>query len=144
MRLEQSFVVGRPPEQVFDFVADPARLGEWRIDRGHVEPLTGGPPREGLRLRERVRARKGREFEQVVEYAEFDRPRRLRVRVVEGPMPGDSTWSFEPHEAGTRVDFLAEAELPGIPRPLQPLTKLMLARELARQHDRLRRFLEGR
>ena len=143
MRIEQTFTIARPPEAVFDYVADPATLGEWQIAKTRVEPLAEGAPREGFRLREHTTSRRGREFEQTVEYAEFERPVRLGVRVLEGPFPVHVTWGFEPHDGGTRVRFAAEGEIEGVVRPLQPLTKMMLAREFARQHDRLRRNVEA-
>lgn len=143
MRVEQTFLVARPPEVVFDYLTDPARLAEWQTDKTSVEPLTGGPPGLGTRVRERTKPRRGREFEQIVEFAEFDRPRRVRVHVVEGPYPVDGVWTFEPDGAGTRVHFVAEGEVPGVPRLLLPLTRMVVRREFAGHHDRLRRTLQS-
>jgi uncharacterized protein YndB with AHSA1/START domain len=142
MRVEQSFLVRRPPDVVFDYVADPAKLGEWQTNKTHVEPLSPGRPGLGTRFLERTRPRRGRPFEQVVELTQFDRPRRVQVHVVEGPYPLDGTWTFEPQDAGTRVRCVLEGDLPGTVALLQPLTKMVLAREFARYHDRLRRNLE--
>ena len=107
MRVEEAFHVARSPEDVFDYVTDPSRLAEWQTTKTSVEPLTEGPPRLGTRVRERTKPPGAREFEQVVEFTEFDRPRRLRVHVVDGPQPIDGTWSFEPEAGGTRVRFAA-------------------------------------
>jgi hypothetical protein len=64
------------------------------------------------------------------------------VHVVEGPYPVDGTWTFEPVGAGTRVRFVAEGELTGLMRALQPLAKRLADRQFAAYHRNLRRNLE--
>lgn len=92
MRVAETFAVGRPPEVVFDYLTNPSNLAEWQTSKTSVEQLTDGPPRLGTRVRERTRGPGGREFEQVVEFSEFERPRRVRAHVVDGPYPIDGTW----------------------------------------------------
>jgi uncharacterized protein YndB with AHSA1/START domain len=75
MRLEQTFIVHRSPEVVFDYVTDAANLAAWQTSKTHVEQLTPGPPGLGTRIRERTKPRVGREFEQVVEFTRLDRAR---------------------------------------------------------------------
>jgi uncharacterized protein YndB with AHSA1/START domain len=89
MRIEQVFDVARAPEIVFDYLTDPAHLTEWQTSKTSVEKLTDGPPGLGTRVRERTKPPGGREFEQIVEFAEFDRPRRVHAHIVEGPYPID-------------------------------------------------------
>ena len=105
--------------------------------------LTDGPPALGTRFRERTKGPGGKEFDQIVEFAEFERPRHVRVHVVEGPYPVDGSWTFDSHDTGTSVHFVAEGELTGLMRVLQPLAKRMLARQFAGYHENLRRNLEG-
>ncbi len=144
MRLEQTFSVGRPPEAVFDYLTNPSNLAAWQTSKTSVEQLTDGPPRLGTRVRERTKPPGGKEFEQIVEFTEFDRPRRVHVHIVEGPYPVDGTWSFEPDGNGTRVNFVAEGKMHGVMRILQPVTKLLLARQMAGYHRNLRRNVEAR
>ena len=143
MRVEQTFSVGRPPEAVFDYLTNPSNLAAWQTSKTSVEQLTDGPPRLGTRFRERTKPPGGKEFEQIVEFTEFDRPRRVHVHIVEGPYPVDGTWSFEPDGNGTRVHFVAEGKLHGVMRILQPVTKLLLARQMAGYHRNLRRNTGG-
>jgi carbon monoxide dehydrogenase subunit G len=142
MRIEQTFTVARPPEAVFDYLTDPSKLAEWQTAKTSVELLTDGPPRRGSRIRERNKAPGGKEFEQVVEFTEFDRPRRVHTHIVEGPYPVDGTWTFEPGGAGTRVQFVAEGQLKGAMRLLGPLAARMIARQFRGYHEHLRRNLE--
>ena len=82
-------------------------------------------------------------FEQVTEFAEFDRPRRVTVHVVEGPYPVDGTWTFAPAAGGTEVRFVAEGELTGLLGRLGPLARMLMSRQFAGYHRRLRENLEG-
>ena len=132
MRIEQAFTVARPPERVFDYPPDPSKLAAWQTSKASVEQLTDGPPRLGTRLRERTKAPGGKEFQQIVEFAEFDRPRRVRVHIVEGPYPIDGAWSLEPDGSGTRVHFTAEGPLRGITRLVEPLLRRMISRQFGR------------
>jgi len=143
VRIEETFTVGRPPEAVFDYITDASRLAEWQTSKTFVEALTEGTPRMGSRFREGTKPPLGREFVEVTEFTAFDRPRHLHVHVVEGPIPVDGDWSFEADGAGTRVRFVAEGELTGAMRLLQPVAARIMAREFAGYHRRLRRNVEA-
>lgn len=142
MRIEQDFEVARAPEIVFDYLTNPANLPEWQTSKTSVEQLTDGPPGLGTRVRERTKPPGAKEFEQIVEFTEFDRPRRVHVHIVEGPYPVDGTWSFDPAGEGTHVRFAAEGDLRGPMRLAQPLIKRMMSRQFAGYHENLRRRLE--
>jgi carbon monoxide dehydrogenase subunit G len=143
VRIVETFYVCRPREAVFDYLADPSKLGEWQTSSRSVEPLTPAPAGPGSRFRERTKAPGMREFEQITEFAEFERPSRLRVRVVGGPQPIDGTWMLEPAGEGTRVTFVAEGELRGAMRLVGPVIKPLIARRFAGYHRNLRRNLEA-
>lgn len=142
--VEQTFSVNRPPEIVFDYLTNPCNLADWQTSKTSVEQLTDGPPRLGTRVRERTKAPGGKEFEQVVEFTEFDRPVRVHAHIAEGPYPIDGTWSFQPDGDGTLVHFVAEGELHGLMRMLQPLAKRLIARQMAGYHRNLRDNVEAR
>ena len=142
MHVEETFTIARPAEVVFDYVTDPANLAKWQTAATSVEQLTDGPPGPGSRFRERMKGPLGREFEQVVEFSEFEPARRLGVHVVEGRYPIDGTWTFEPLGEETRVRFVATGELKGPLKLLQPLTERALARQFAGYHRNLRQNLE--
>ena len=144
MRIEQTFTVSRPPDAVFDYLTNPATLADWQTAKVSVEQLTDGPPGLGTQVRERTKGPGGKEFDQVVEFTEFNRPQRVVVHVVDGPYPVDGTWTFEPDgESGTRVHFVAEGELRGPTRLLQPLIRRMTAKTFAGYHENLRRNIEA-
>ena len=143
MRFSETFVVEAAPEVVFDYMTDPANLREWQTSKTSVQQLSDGPPGLGTRIRERTKPPGAKEFEQVVEFTEFVRPRRLHVHIVEGPQPIDGTWTLEPDGARTRVLFVAEGQLRGPTRLLGPIVRRVMAREFAGYHRNLRRTLQG-
>jgi uncharacterized protein YndB with AHSA1/START domain len=144
MRLQQTFSIARPPEEVFDYVVDHRNLARWQTTKVAVEPLTEGPPRLGTRVKERTKPRVGKPFDQVVEFTTFDRPSELCVHVVEGPLPVDGTWRFEPDGAGgTRVHFSAEGPVTGPMRLLEPILQRVMTREFAGYHAHLKRNVEA-
>ncbi len=143
MRIEETFSVARPPEAVFDYMTNPANLASWQTSKTSVEQLTDGPPGLGTRVRERTKPPGGKEFEQIVEFTTFERPRAFHVHIVEGPYPVDGAWDLEPEGAGTRVRFTAEGELHGAMRLLEPITKRMMARQFAGYHRNLRSNVEA-
>lgn len=142
MRISETFVVAATPELVFDYMTDPANLAAWQTSKTLVEPLTEGPTRLGTRVRERTKPPAGREFEQIVEFTEFDRPRRFHVHIVEGPQPVDGTWTLRPVGDRTEVTFNAEGELRGAMRFMAPVVRRVMARQFADYHRNLRRNVE--
>jgi uncharacterized protein YndB with AHSA1/START domain len=143
VRIAETFSVGRRPEVVFDYITNPSNLASWQTTKTFVEQLTDGPPGRGTRVRERTKPPAGKEFEQITEFTEFDRPSRLHVHVVEGPYPIDGTWTFEDDGGSTRVRFTAAGELRGAIRLIGPIAKLLLARQFAAYHRNLRRNVES-
>jgi len=139
MRITETFVVAASPEAVFDYMSNPANLAQWQTSKTYVEQLTDGPPGLGTRVRERTKPPAGREFEQVVEFTEFDRPSRFHVHIVDGPYPVDGTWTFAADGTGTSVTFVAEGELRGVMRVAEPLLKRGMAREFRGYHRNVQR-----
>ena len=138
MRFSERFVVEATPEAVFDYMTNPENLRDWQTSKTSVRQLTDGPPGLGTRVWERTKPPGGKEFEQVVEFTEFERPRRLHVHVVEGPQPIDGTWTLMADRAGTRVLFVAEGRLRGPTRWIGPIVRLVMARQFAGYHRKLR------
>lgn len=143
MRIEQTFTVESSPESVFDYMTNPANLRSWQRSKTRVEVESDGPPGPGFRVREWTKPPGGREFEQLVEFTDFERPNRLVVHVVEGPQPIDGTWVLSPLDGATRVDFVAEGRLDGFMRIIEPLVRRTMDRQFAKYHELLRQNVES-
>ena len=109
VRITETFVVDAAPEVVFDYVTNPSNLRAWQTSKTSVEQLTDGPPGIGTRVRERTKPPGGKEFEQVVEFTEFDRPTRFHVHIVEGPSRSTGRGSSSRRVAAPRSASLPRA-----------------------------------
>ena len=134
--------IARPPDDVFAYVADPARLHEWQTNVVEAEVNPPGPLATGSRIRE-VREVRGRRLEQTVEIAELSAPKTLKLRVVEGALPLHGDLSFVAAGDGTRVDLRAFGGPTGAARLLAPLLRIGLKREFGKQYARLKARLEA-
>jgi hypothetical protein len=56
--------------------------------------------------------------------------------------PVDGTWTFEPDGDATRVHFVAEGEVRGLMKLLEPIASRALARRFAGYHRNLRQHVE--
>jgi hypothetical protein len=129
--------IARPPEAVFAYMTDPAKLGTWQ-DAEEVEQITPGPVGAGTRFRE-VHKALGRRRVEITEIVVFEPGRRFDIRVVDGP-PVDGRWDYEPHGAGTRLTFTPAVRLP---RPLAGIVAFATTLAFRRFHRRLKRALES-
>ncbi|MBV9684776.1 MAG: SRPBCC family protein [Solirubrobacterales bacterium] len=143
VRIEQTFRVGSSPEAVFDYMTNPENLRDWQTTKTRVQVLSEGPPRAGYRVREWTKVPGRKEFEQVVEFTQFERPRRLHTHIVEGPQPIDGTWALTPMDGATQVHFLAQGALRGVVRFLSPVVRFIVDRQFRTYHENLRRNVES-
>lgn len=137
MRIEESFSISRPREEVFAFMVDPKNLAKWQSIKTSARPLSEGPPRLGYQIREGNKMGP-RKWEQTVEFTEFEPGRLLKVTAIDGP-PSWGRWTLQPDGARTRVNFESEVQ---VPRLLAPILKLLASRQFRGYHRNLRRELE--
>jgi uncharacterized protein YndB with AHSA1/START domain len=130
--------VEAPIADVFAYLSDPEKLGEWQ-QTTDVRLLTDGPVGVGARIRE-TREVLGRKLTQTVEVTEYEPPRRFSLRVVEGPVKVSGTQELEERGGGTRIHVSAEGDAP---RLAGKLMKPTLERQLKGHYDRLKRNCEA-
>lgn len=82
---EASIWIDRPPDEVFSFVADAANNPLWRKNVIRTEWLDEGPMRVGRRGRQTARLL-GREWTIEAEVVDWDPPRFVAWRSVQGPV----------------------------------------------------------
>jgi carbon monoxide dehydrogenase subunit G len=114
VRLERDILIGRPVEEVFSFVSDPANLPSWQTAVVEVR-RPEGEIAVGSRFGE-TRHFVGKRFKTTVEVVELERDRVFAIRVVDGPLPITIRHLFAPEEGATRVTIAGEAELRGAMR----------------------------
>jgi len=135
--------IARAPEEVFAYVADPAKLPSWQTNTVSVIQEGDGPLGLGTRLREVHSAPGGKELESLVEVSEFDPPRVFALRMLEGPLPIDGRIVLEPVGAGTLMSFSGSGQPKGLLRLASPLLSRTIKRQFAEHCANLKRVLES-
>jgi uncharacterized membrane protein len=106
--VEESVVIARPPEEVFDYLSKAENLPVWDSSIVEAEQVGDDPVGVGSRWRGTSKIL-GRRFEWTTEMTEFDRPRRSSSRSVEGKLQFTVTLQLEPVDDGTRFTYRVDA-----------------------------------
>ena len=135
--------IGRPPSEVFAYVADPAKLPTWQTNTVSVEQEGDGPVGLGTRLREVHSGPGGREVASLVEISEFEPDSVFALRMVESPLPVHGRIELRPDpDGGTELSFRVHGQPTGAMRLLQPVLRIGLRRQFEAHCANLKEVLE--
>jgi uncharacterized protein YndB with AHSA1/START domain len=140
MRMEHSVVIQRPPSEVFAYLTDVERLPEWQASANEVRPE--GELGLGTRIHE-VRTFLGRRAESTLEVIEFEPDRKFSLRVVSGPLPFEVRHTLTPENAGTRLDWVGEADTSRFPGIAVRMVAGAVEGQFKADFERLKRLLEA-
>jgi carbon monoxide dehydrogenase subunit G len=139
VRIELTIDVARPAEEVFAHLVDLDRIPEWQ--ESAVESRADEPLAEGVRIFECRRAL-GREVHSELEVTEFDRPRRLMLKTVNGPVRFTIDHRLAETDGGTRLTVVAEGKAGGLMRLGEPMLARTVEAEMRKDFERLKELLE--
>ena len=141
--LVSTIEIARPPGEVFAYVTDPSRFGEWQRDVVAVRHEGGRPGEVGSRF---ITTRRigGSERTMTQEVTEFGPPRRWAVKGVDGPIRPSAEVTVEPLAGGasSRVQLALDFEGHGIGRPLLPAVRRQARRAAPVSYRKLKERLE--
>jgi uncharacterized protein YndB with AHSA1/START domain len=142
--IKQSIEIARPPEDVFAYLDDFTRHGEWQASLVSARVDTEGPIKVGSRVTE-VRRMGKREQPVSIEITEHDPPRRFAFRGTEGPIRAIGNGTVEPIGDGSSSRFTLELELVGhgFGKLIAPLARKQAAKEIPGNQRRLKELLEN-
>ena len=141
MNIAGEVVIDRPVEVVFDFVADECNEPRYNPRLRHVEQTTNGAIGRGTRFRAETTTL-GRTAPMVIEWTDFDRPRRLWSSTHMSAMDIDGTLTFDPVPGGTRMRWWWEITPRGLLRLLSPMVARVGLRRERANWARLKDYLE--
>jgi polyketide cyclase/dehydrase/lipid transport protein len=139
-KIEGQILIGRPVEDVFDFVADSRNEPQYNPAMAGVELLTPLPIGRGTRFRARM-GRAGTPM--LVELTEFDRPRRLGSRTTSSMMQTSGTLTFAADGGRTVMSWHWQVRPKGWMRMLGPLFGPLGGRMERGIWASLKRYLEN-
>jgi Polyketide cyclase / dehydrase and lipid transport len=142
LHIEGEIVIGRPVEEVFDFVADERNEPRYNAQMRRAEKISDGPI--GLGTQYRAEVVSGRQVvPMVIEFTGYERPRMLASMTRMSSMDIRYTLTFEPDSEGTRMRWVGDVEPKGFLRLIAPLVAWTGRRQELRIWTGLKRLLEG-
>jgi uncharacterized membrane protein len=144
--IDETVVIARPAEEVFDFLALAEYLPRWDSSVLECVQVGGGPVTVGTRYRGASRI-VGRRIEWTTEVTEFVPGVRMTSRSVEGPLTFTVSYEVSSCPAGTtlRYRLAAESGLGGaFGRALEPIVERAQTKVVRMNLDKLASLLEQR
>ena len=143
IHIRGDIVIDRRVEDVFDYVADECNEPTYNAQMRLAEKISDGPIGVGTQYRAEV-VSGGRPVSMVIEFTEYERPRRLASKTTMSAMDISYTLTFEPVREGTRMRWSGEIEPRGMLRLISPLVAWMGRRQELRIWTSLKGLLEGK
>ena len=135
-------LIGRPVAEVAAFAGDPGKAPDWYVNIQSVRWQTPPPVQVGSRM-DFVAAFLGRRIEYTYEVVDLVPGERLVMRTAQGPFPMQTTYSWEPADAGTRMTLRNNGSPSGFARIAAPAIELAMRRAMTKDLAALKRTLEG-
>jgi uncharacterized protein YndB with AHSA1/START domain len=142
--IRHSVEISRRPEDVFAYLDDLARHGEWQEQIVSAQIRPEGATRVGTRATERRRIG-NREQTVTYEITEHTPPRSFVFRGVDGPIRPIGKGSVEPLDGGerSRVTIELDFEGHGMGKLMLPVVRSQARKQVAKDHQRLKERLEA-
>ena len=136
--------INRRPEDVFAYLDQVDRHGEWQENIISTQVETEGPTRVGTRVVNRRRV-PGGPRDVPYEVTEHDPPRRVSFRGTAGPVRPAGTVTVEPVGDGSssRVNLEFDLQGHGFGKLVAPFARRQAAREIPQDQERLKERLEA-
>ena len=135
-------MIGRPPDAVAAYAADPSNAPEWYANIESVRWRTPPPAEVGSTM-DFVVHFLGRRLSYTYEIVELDPGRRLVMRTAQGPFPMETTYTWEPVGDGTRMTLRNRGEPAGFARVATPVLAATMRRANQKDLANLTRILEA-
>ncbi|MDX6413268.1 MAG: hypothetical protein QOH23_678 [Gaiellaceae bacterium] len=143
--ITESIEINRSPQDVFRYLDDVTRHGEWQEQIVAVEPQSPLPIHVGSKVRETRRV-PGGDRSMTYEITAHDPPRQSTFRVLDGPIRAVGTISLEPVGDGSRsrLTFTVEFKAQGIAgRVLLPVARTQARKQIPKDQAKLKALLES-
>jgi uncharacterized membrane protein len=140
----ESIEIARRPEEVFAYLDELERHGEWQEEIVSSKLETEGPTHVGSRATD-TRRMPGGPRDMTYEIVEHDPPRKTSFRGVDGPVRVVGTVTVEPLDDGSRsrVTLQLDLEGHGIGKLFAPLARRQARKQIPNDQLQLKDRLES-
>ena len=143
IEVNSSVLVNQPIEKVFEFVTTPENDAQWYIGVESRDHTPGEPAGVGSTSQSEIRFL-GVPVTVTWEVIEYEVPKKIAVKSIEGPVSVKAAYTFEAVGKGqTKVSVSGEAEVEGIFSIAEPLVERMAQRQWDASFENLKDVLEG-
>ena len=140
--IRASVEIARRPEDVFAYLDDLARHGEWQEEIVSVQVEQAGPTTVGSRAVERRRMGR-REYTGTYEITQHDPPRSFGFRGLDGPVRPVGSGTVEAVGDGSRLTLELDFEGHGFGKLVLPLVRRQARKQVPKDQGRLKERLES-
>lgn len=143
--ITESVEIARRAEDVFAYLDELERHGEWQESIVSARKQSEGPPAVGTRVAE-TRKVGGREQTMTYEITEHDPPRSFAFRILDGPVRVAGRGTVEPVGEGERARVTISLEFSGHGiggKVLLPLAVMQARKQVPMDQQRLKERLES-
>jgi hypothetical protein len=139
-----SIEIARGPDDVFAYLDDLGRHGEWQAQIVSAQKHGDGPTQVGTKSTEKRRMG-GREQSITYEVTEHDPPRTFGFHGVDGPVRVVGRVTIDPIGDGSssRVSLVLDFEGHGFGKALVPLARSQTRKQVPKDQQRLKERLES-
>ena len=140
--IRESVEIARRPEDVYAYLDDLARHGEWQESLVNAHVDTEGPTKVGTRVTEQRRIGK-REQTMKYEITEHTPPRTFAFHGTDGPVRVVGKGTVEPAGEGSRVTIELDFEGHGFGKLIAPLARMQARKQVPKDQAKLKEKLES-
>ncbi len=140
MRFSNTVLIERPPQEVFEFVADLENVPRWNYAIVETRKTSAGPVRVGTTYRQ-IRSVPSTS-EESLRVTELEPDGRFAVQGDLGPVEATLVYALEAVGAATRLTNTAELEARGMMKLAAPLASGRIREAVAQNLQVLKQLLE--
>jgi uncharacterized protein YndB with AHSA1/START domain len=143
IRIKNSTQIGRPRDEVFDFLTSIDNLPKWQGNVVHAASLSDGPVRIGFQFEQTIKMGP-RKMRAVCTITDIKANERFGFSMKSsGPVDCDARFELQPVVGGTRLTMNGVARLKGLWRLLQPIVGGELRKETRAELATMKLLLEA-
>jgi uncharacterized protein YndB with AHSA1/START domain len=137
-------IIKRTPQDVFDFIADPASLARWQVNTEQAEWTTSGQPGVGSTFKI-IALNGGKKAEVQMQITDWDPPHRHGFKSIQVPSPVESVQAITtltPTPEGTQLTLEGEVVVSGIFKLIEGLLIKQVKKQDTSSFEALKQIME--
>jgi carbon monoxide dehydrogenase subunit G len=142
IQIDKQTFINRPPQEVFNFVSDPANSMKYISGTQSSEWTSNGPVGVGSTWKTVTRFL-GRDIEAELEITDWQPPTQNSYKAISGPVPFEMTVKAEPQGEGTLLTQTGKVEFGGFFKLAEGLAGKQLDKQMEADMHTLKVLLES-